>query len=302
MALIRATASSAARTEVLMFRKLMFVLCAMSLTLASASCGRQVTPNRNGTSGNGPPSGDMMIKFTTSAAMDFGSVWYVIVLNTGGAAPGTNGEPYPIGSQQNWNNYSFEFIVYQLQGQSQPQVALYQFINQLNPGGGSLKVPFGPLNYAPQLVNLTTNCNGQFNQFCLLINRNILAGLSSPTPSPSPSASPTVSPSPSPTSSSSATPSASPTPPTVTGTWFVNWFTVTPNSVGGQPGVASQGVVIDAPGPGDQLNGQTWLPPGAPYDTSTQFDQLWQAVPPPGWTQVTPAAAQIGGGEVLNTP
>src|SRR5579884_1341657 len=109
MALSIATASSTARTEVLMFRKLSLVFCVVALTLASASCGRQVTPNRQGTSGNGPPSGFIEFKFTTAAPMSFTDTWYVIALNTQGAAAGTNGMPYPINANQaqNWTNFSF---------------------------------------------------------------------------------------------------------------------------------------------------------------------------------------------------
>jgi hypothetical protein len=83
----------------------------------------------------------------------------------------------------------------------------------------------------------------------------------------------------------------------VGGNWNINWFTVTPTSAGPQAG----GQVIDAPGPLG-VNDQTWLPPNGTYDTTTAFDQLWTAVPPPGWPQVQNAAAQIAGGEVINTP
>lgn len=303
MALSMATANSAARTEVLMFRKLMFVLCAMSLTLAS--CGRQVTPNRSGTSGGGPPSGFIQIKFTTAQAMDFVNVWYVIAVNTEGAAAATNGEPYPINANQNqnWLNYSFEIIVFQTPGQTGPQAALIQFLTAHPAGSPPIKYPSQPFVLTPQQLLLTPNCNGQQTQFCLLIDRNVFAGLlsNSPTPSASPSGSPSASPSASPSGSPSAspspTPSGSPAPPTVTGSWYFNWFTVTSNA--GGPGAASQGQIIDAPGTLG-VNDQSWTPPNSPYNTATSFDVLWNAVP--SWPQVSSGAAQIAGGEVLNTP
>jgi len=280
-----------------MLRKLVFVLCAMSLTLAS--CGRQVTPNRPGTSG-GLPSGFMQMKFSTYQPMDFTNVWYVVALNTAGPAPGTNGQPYAINGnqQQNWLNYSFEIIVYQLPGQTSPQPALIQFVSQQSVGGGTYKSPVR-LIYNPQQLVLTPNCNGLGTQFCLLVDRHLFSGINgSPSPSPTGSASPTPTPTSSPTSSPSVSPSASPSPSAFAGTWNINWFTVTP-AIGG---AGTGGAVIDAPGP-QGVNDQTWLPsPNLTYDTTTAFDWTWNAVQPPGWPQVNPPAAQIAGGEVLNSP
>jgi hypothetical protein len=283
-----------------MFRKLTFVLCAISLTLASASCGRQVTPNRQGTSGSGPQPGFIMIKFTTTQAMDFVHTWYVIAFNTQGAVNGTNGMPYPGRIQGNaWTNFSFEIIVNQLPGQTSPQAALIQFVPQSGTGGGTIKQPSQPFTLAPQLLQLTPNCNSQGTQFCVLINRNVFAGLGSTTPPPSssPSPSPSTSPSASPSASASPTPTASPI--TLTGTWYINWFTVAPSNNQG-----TGGAVIDAPGP-QGVNDLQWTPTGSPYNTATTFDSPWQAVPPPGWPQVdtnTYPGSQIQGGEVLNSP
>jgi len=286
-----ATAGSTT-TEVLMVRKLLFVLCAMSLTLAS--CGRQVTPNRPGTSGGLLP-GTMQIKFNTYQPLDFVNVWYIIALNTSAPAPGSNGEPYPFNgnSNQNWVNYSFEIIVYQLQGQSAPTASLVQFVNQSGPGRGIIKVPTQPFTVTPQQLQLNPNCNGSLTQFCITIDRHVFSGLGSATPTPSPTTSPTTTPS----SSPSASPTASPTPGAISGVWYINWFTVLPTSAGPQAG----GSVIDAPG-ALGASDQQWLPPNTNYDTATVFDSPWNAVPPPGWPQVTPSQAQIAGGEVLNAP
>lgn len=291
-----------------MFRKLMFVLCAMSLTLASASCGRQVTPNRTGTSSG---SGTLTVKFTTAGQMNFTNYWYVIAVNTEGPAPGTTtGEPYPFyGNQgQNWLNYSFEFIVFAAQGQP-PQVAFYQFKNFVVPGQPPFKSPVQPGYTAGDIV-LNPNCNGLNTQFCLQINRRVFAGIGLTSPSPSPSTSPSTSPSPTPTASPSSLPSGSPSPspssspPSETPTIYVNWFTVTSAGNNLQNPQVNTGTVVDAPGPAlNPISDTTWLPPNAPYDTATSFDVTWQAVlSPGGWTQTSDAAAQIAGGEVLNTP
>ena len=273
-----------------MLRKLVFVVCAMALTLSS--CGRQVTPNRTGTSATGLASGYMQIKFNTYQAMDFGNVWYVIALNTSG----TGGQPYAINgnSQQNWTDFSFEIVLYQVPGQAAPQVKLIQFISQPGIGGGTVKVPTTITAYASQLLQFTPNCNGAQTQLCVTINRTLFAGLSgsgtTPSPTPGPSSSPTSTPSASP----SASPTTSPSPQPFGGTWFINWFTVN----------AATGQVIDAPGPSGPTD-VSWLPPiptSHNYDTTTSFDFAWQGVPPPGWVQVTPASAQIAGGEVLNNP
>ena len=286
-----------------MFRKLLLVLCVTALTLAS--CGRQVTPNRIGTSGNGPPSGFIEIKFRTAQPLDFVNTWYVIAINTEGQAPGTNGMPYPVNGNQsmNWQNYSFEIIVSQLPGQTGPQAAIIQFITQRAVGGGIVKYPSQPFTVTPQQLLLTPNCDALGTTFCLLIDRNLFAGLGSTTPGPSssPSATPSSSPSPSPSPTSSTSPSPSPSgsPPTLTGSWFINWFTVTPG--GGGPQAAGQGSVIDAPGP-QGVTDQTWVANGEPYNTGNAFDVPWQAVPPPGWPQVSTGSAQIAGGEVLNSP
>jgi len=275
-------ASSAARTEVLMFRKLILVLCAIALTLAS--CGRQVTPNRP--NAGGLTSGFMQIKFNTYQPMDFTNVWYVIALNTSG----TNQQPYPFNGnpQQNWLGYSFEIIVFAAPGQTSPQAALIEFLTQPGVGGGTIKVPTPPLVFNPNQLYVTFNSSTQ-TQFTITIDRHLFSGLAGATSSPSssPTTSPTPSPSPGPTTA----------PPAVSGTWNINWFTVTPTSAGPQAG----GQVIDAPG-SQGVNDLTWMPPNGTYDTTTSFDDVWTAVPPPGWPQVSNPAAQIAGGEVINIP
>lgn len=269
-----------------MLRKLIFVVCVVAVTLTS--CGRQVTPNRTGTSASGLQPGFIEFKFNTYQPLDFTNVWYVFALNTSG----TGTIPYAINgnAQQNWLNYSFEIVVYQLAGQSAPQARIIQFLIEPGTNGGTIKTPSPPLQLTPQQLILYPNCNGSQTQLCVQIDRHVLNGLlATPSPSPSASASPTASPS----------PSATPTAPPFNGPMYINWFTVQPTTAEGNPGQ-----VIDAPGLSGPTD-QTWLPanpPGGLYDTSKTFDYTWQGVPPPGWVQVTPAAAQIKGGEVINTP
>lgn len=238
----------------------------------------------------------MMIKFTTTQAMDFVNTWYVIALNTQGAVNGTNGMPYPGRIQGNaWTNFSFEIIVSQAQGQTGPSATLVQFVPQSGTGGGTYKVPTVVNGLTPQQLVLTPNCNSQGTQFCVLIDRNVFAGLGS-TATPTPSSSPSASPSSSPSASPSGSPSPSPTPSSLTGTWYINWFTVLPDNTQG-----TGGAVIDAPGVGG-VNELNWTPPGSPYNTADKFDDVWNADPgwPPPNTQNP--GAQIAGGEVLNTP
>jgi hypothetical protein len=268
-----------------MFRRLVLVLSVMALTLVS--CGRQITPDRS-TSPTGLQPGYMEIKFNTYQPMDFVNVWYIIALNT----DGTGVQPYPFnGNQQrNWLGYSFELVVFALAGQTAPQVSLIQFVTTPAVGGGTIKYPTQALTVNPQQLQLYPNCNGSQTQFCVIIDRHVFSGLGvgSATPTPSPSASATPSP--------SASPTPTPAPPAIGGIWNINWFTVSPSG-----GPSATGTVIAAPGPLG-VNDTTWLPPSKTYDTTTNFDLIWNAVPPPGWPQVTPTAAQIAGGEVLNVP
>lgn len=285
-----------------MFRKLFFVLCAVSLTLAS--CGRQVTPNRAGTSANGLPPTTMLFKFNTAGNMDFSKYAYVIALNT--TYP-SEGEPYasnaaPGGNTNSWYGYSFEIIV---TGSPNAVATVIQFVPQQ--GQPTVRVPRRVTDSAanPQLLQLQYPCAGS-TQFCLQVDRHVFAGLGGVTPGPSPSASASPSGSPSPSPSPTATPSGSPSPsaspsaaPTsapISGTWYINWFT----AYAPQSGLVAPGQpdIIDAP---QGVNDRSWLPsPNQTYNTATSFDWTWQALA--GWPQVSDQAAQLAGGEVINAP
>ena len=276
-----------------MLRKLIFVVSAVALTLVA--CGRQVTPDRTGTSNQGLLPGQMQIKFNTAGAMNFSNVWYVLAFNTSG----TGGEPYAINGNpnQNWLDFSFEIIISQAQGQLSPQATLVQFLSQPGVGGGTLKVPRFPLPYTPQQLQLNPNCNGQQTQICVTIDRALFSGLAQATAPPT--TSPSASPSGSPTASPSSSPTATPTSQPFSNVWYINWFTVNPSSSPTNPGQ-----VIDAPGPNGPTD-VTWVPENPAshnYNITTQIDAPWNAVPPPGWPQVALPAAQISGGEVLNNP
>ncbi len=260
-----------------MLRKLIFVVCAVALTLAS--CGRQVTPDRGPGGGEaGLVSGQMQIKFATQGPLDFVNNFYVLAFNTSG----TGTEPYAQNGsqQQNWLNYSFEIVVGQPNFASQVQVALWQFVTTQSTNGGTIKQPYR-IQYNPQDIVLNPNCNGTQTQFCLTIYRHVFNGI---TATAAPSASPTA----------GATASAAPTSSPINGpasTWFVNWFVASPN---GNP----SGQVISAAGPFG-VTDTTFI---QQYDMTTAFDSPWTQGLPPVVPSAPSPSSQIVGGEVLNSP
>lgn len=248
-----------------MLRKLIFVVSAVALTLAS--CGRQITPNRT-TSPSGLSPGQMQIKFSTQGTLDFVNNWYVLAFNSSG----TGTEPYAkYGNQlQNWLNYSFEIIVFQPNAGSPVQASVWQFGSTSGPNG-PLKTPYAVQPIPPQNLFVTPNCNGSGTQFCITFNRQIFI-TTAPFASPSPA------------------PSATGAPGGVANTWFINWFVA-------QPGGNPSGQVVSAAGPFG-ITDTTFM---QQYDVSTTFDNPWnQSVA--GVPQAPSPASQIIGGEVLNNP
>jgi hypothetical protein len=185
-----------------MLRKLIFVVCAVALTLAS--CGRQVTPNRT-TSPTGLTAGQMQIKFTTQGQADFVNNIYVLAFNTSG----TGTEPYAINANQtnNWLNLSFEILIFQPNASSPVQAQVWQFVSSQGPNG-PLKTPRILTGILPQDLIITPNCNMQ-TTFCVTINRRIFTNAFCPQTSP-------------PAGGSAC----------VANTWFINWFVASP---GGTP-------------------------------------------------------------------
>jgi len=83
----------------------------------------------------------------------------------------------------------------------------------------------------------------------------------------------------------------SPSPGSNPNIWYANWFTTN-----------TSGVPIDAPGiNGPQNTSFTFPISGTPgFDVTTAFDSQWTFQI--GWPQVSPASAQIAGGEIINSP
>jgi len=123
----------------------------------------------------------MEVKFRVSQPFNFGNVRYWVVFNTSG----TGGTPYANGYLNNYQNYSFAFVVGG-NGVTVPSPRLYEYVAQTN-GAPAVAVE---LFYTPQQVIFTPNSNGQNTEFTILFARSIFAGITSPSPSPSPSASP----------------------------------------------------------------------------------------------------------------
>jgi hypothetical protein len=274
-----------------MIRKLSLLVLATALIVSA--CGRQVTPDRAGTNGQGLSSGFMQVKFRTLQPFDFSNVRYVIAFNTSG----TGGTPYaPNAFSTNFPNYSFEFIVAGSGGLY--NIELYQFIRQTVAGGATTVTP-QLITYSPALVNFNANSNGQGTEFTLTFSRTLFFGIFTPSPTNTPPATPTPTPTPvgatpSPTPSGSPSPAPTPTPPFAT-TWYWNFFTAQP-PVPGQ--IEQQSLTLDAfsmngLGPADN---STVL---GPLDITSNFDLVYNASVGP---TITPASAQITGAEFLNAP
>lgn len=302
-----------------MLRKLILFVAVSSLALGS--CGHQVTPDRS-TGPGGLSTGQIQIKFNTVGSLDFTNFWYVLAINTG-QNPSQVGEPYALfaNQQQNWRNLDWQIII---SGQSGvPAATIIPFVNQIGGNGQPIKVPLLPIIYSPQSVVVNPNCNGTGTQFCVTLDRSVLApppGSGSPSPSPtassplpctsgSPSPAPTgtatasPSPSPSPTGSPTAAPSGSPSPSGGC-LWYVNWWV---SQAGTLNSPVSTSTMYDVPGL-QNVQDQTF---SFTIDTTTTDGCtasvgangcLWTALPPGTWPAVANSAGQIAGGQVINSP
>ncbi|HTW84400.1 MAG TPA: hypothetical protein VMD91_10060 [Candidatus Sulfotelmatobacter sp.] len=253
-----------------LLRALTVVGAALAITTISlAACGRQVTGL--GKSGGLVPSGETEIIFGTEAQINPQLFSYLIVLNT----QGNQNEPYALGSNSNYTNWSYVIQV----GGSNPGFTggsafvssplLYQFYTD----------PSVSVGYATRAVVYPTNSlvlrslsGGLFqNGFAVEFNRCLL-DLPNPTTSPQPSPNP-----------------ASICPPFVfiNQAWAINIFTVD-----------NTGTVVDSLG----NNG--------PSDTSVTFTintgQLITSGSYQEKANITPvqqgAAGEIAGIQVYSTP
>jgi len=257
-----------------------FGVLVVAAALALGACGKIVTLPP-GTTSAGIPSGYMLVRFRTSAPMNFQKYQYLIVFNTSG----TGGTPYAnavfTGSYQ---NFTFAFDVSGMTNaliSCSPGSVCQSFLQYYTiPGGGPNSVKINEPFLPSGLVLLNPNDNGQGNEFSILFPRALfyLPSPASPTPGPSvgPSATPTLPPSGLP----------NPVPTTVAQqTWFVNFFTLDANS---SP--------IDALG----TTGISDTSFSQPLLTTSTFDVRIDK--PTGADQVSDPAAFIVGGEFTNAP
>jgi len=152
--------------------------------LASAACGRQVTPNPPGLGPGGAPPGYTAFFFDVSAPFSFSSYQYMFVLNTSGSriTPSTDT------LQTNWAGYSFALIA-----RGNGATSFAQFVQFVPPKSGKGPPGWLPLGSAPQLFSYNLNSNGSGTEFSLLVKRTVFNGIASPSPSPSTSPTPTPS-------------------------------------------------------------------------------------------------------------
>jgi hypothetical protein len=267
----------------------------MSAAAVAASCGRQVTPNREGSNVSNLNSGFMSCKFDVNGPFNFQSYNYAMVFNTSG----TTITPVALGSNNAYAGYSFAIIVGNTSGGVQANA--YQFVR---PNNNQNTAPIVvQLVTTPGQLQLYTNTNGQGTEFTVIFQRSIVNGITTPSPSPgttasaSPSSSPIPTASPSPSPSPSGSPSGSPSPsPTPIGgsatTWYFNYF-VTQTIASGQPLI-----ILDSLG---AQGGQD-----ATYTDSTPLytDQVFNG--PPFYTLAgnhpSDPAAQIASGTIANNP
>ena len=269
-----------------MIRRLGFVLLVTALIVSA--CGRQVTPNRAGSTASGLQSGFMSVKFRVAQPFNFSNYKYVVIFNTNG----DGNTPHPLGQLNNFLDYSFALVVSGSGG-----VASVQAIQYARPGSPTQAPAHILIPTTPQQLQLTVNTNGANTEFTIIFQRVIANGVlpSGPTASPTASAAPTAtptltpSPAPSPTASGSSSPSPVPSPtasPTFASTWLFNYFITDLNDV-----------------PLDSL-GQ-----GGPTDTSFVSPQLdtTQAFDIPVTVQLgnhpgDQGADNITGGEIASEP
>ena len=199
----------------------------------------------------------MLIRFTTVGPMDFTNYRYAIVFNTSG-----NGqEPYANAYLTSFLNYSFVWIV-----GAQSGFSVSPTLDQIFPisnGLGEIGV-----SVPPALVQLTTNSNGQNNQFTLQFQRSLFY-TATPTATPTPV---------------SATPTAVPTTASQN-IWYANVFTIDSNNN-----------ILDAGGLGSSDTSFT-----LPLDTTTAFDNT-SPFQKAGAISTASTSAQIAGGEIQNQP
>ncbi|GAC1573949.1 MAG: hypothetical protein NVS3B7_05630 [Candidatus Elarobacter sp.] len=222
-----------------------------------SGCGRQVT-GLNAPSAGVIPAGQTLIRFETAAQPDYDNVRYLIVINT----QGNQNEPYALGYNSNYTNWSMVFIIGGGAGFAQaPQLRqIYQDPTNGNIQPYTISYPQNFLNFQPSL----TSAASPFG-FQLTFNRCILDR-------PAPTGNP---------------PTSGKCPPYtyISSKWAVNLFTVDRTDT-----------VVDSLGPFANDTTAKFT-----FDTTATITNQSYIKPATNTTLRSPAT-QITGIEVFNTP
>jgi hypothetical protein len=230
-----------------------------------SGCGHQVT-GLTQTNAGLVPSGQMLIRFETAGPVDLTNSNYLIVFNT----TGNNHTPFAQGSNSNFTDWSFGFLVSGSTGLANPVQAkeFYQ-----NPTTGQAGIAY-PLSYVPQQVNFNPSAVGTLSQYAFEIKFDrCVFNVQAPTGTTAPTPPPFV--------------QGKKCPPfdftTTSTTWTFNLFTLDRTST-----VADALVTVGSGAPN-------------PINTSTNINDYSYAKPAGGTTAQVPSQ-QISGVEIFNTP
>lgn len=235
----------------------------LTMSMATAACGRIITVPKTAAQSGLVPSGDMLIRYTVLGTLDFTNLRYLVVFNTNG-----NGvTPYANSLNTAFLNFSFILVF----GGTQVGGASFGLLQVIPIASGGYQTVALQVN--PQLGTLNPNANGTGSQFTFTFNRSLLTPLT--TTSPAPSLTPTPGPTAFPTLASG-----------ISSLWAINMFSTDANN---NPidGIAFSGI-------NDTTFSQFVV------NTAQQFDVVYTK--PAGYTQVSNINAQIISAEVINQP
>ncbi len=272
-----------------MIKRLGFILLATALIVAD--CGRQVTPNKPGTTGGGTQPGYMTVKFNVAAGFNFNAYTYVVVFNTSGDGK----TPTAWGAQNNYPGYSYMVAVTNSGGQLTWSSCVYQ--RQLSSSSLPvlLAVPANAQEFPP--VQVTSSGSMTFT-----FARILAAFYATPSPAPTATATATATATPTatPTGSPTATPSPTPSPGSLAPIWYYNYFTVQGNIVNcsAVPGYGPT-TILDSLGSNGNNDSSFTDPTGIDTTTFTDTGTFYASIPT---VPLSDQQAQISGGEIINSP
>ena len=141
------------------------------------ACGRQVTPNPPGLGPGGAPPGYLAIHFDVAAPLNFPTYQYMVVFNTTGSGQ----TPSTDTLQTNWAGYSFALVALGSGGTAFAEPV--QFVPNKNP---HISPNWLTLGHTPQNFFFNPNSNGSQTEFSILVQKQVIHGITSPPPSPTP--------------------------------------------------------------------------------------------------------------------